>query len=172
MAKIFSLTALGKVISSIIVCRPHWLSENEFLKGFVNHEVIALMTVILTVTLASVANIHIALNKIVTRRFSGNAQLIKSANEVKKEITDNAWYIFWGFALTIIVLLVKGLNTNDELIVAIANGIVIWTFSLFIFCMYDIYKVTFGIIDLEMELEEGAIDAHKNSAENTSKNRE
>jgi len=110
------------------------------------------MSVILTVTLASVANIHMALNRIVARRFKGNDQLKIAAGEVKREMKDNAWYIFWGFALTIVVLLVKGLNAHDQLIVAIANGIVVWALFLFILCMYDIYKVIFGIVDLEMEV--------------------
>lgn len=152
MAKVFFLMALATFIASVVVCRPHWLAENAFLKGFVNHEVLALMSVILTVTLASVANIHMALNRIVARRFGGNSELKIAASEVKREIKDNAWYIFWAFVLTIIVLLVKGLNMGNQLIVAISNGIVVWAMFLFIVCMYDIYKVIFGIVDLEMEV--------------------
>lgn len=152
MVKICLLIALGTVISATVICMPHWLSDNDFLKGFVNHEVLALMAVILTVTLASVANIHMALNRIVIRRFNSDKHLKKAASDVKREITDNAWYIFWGFVITIFVLLVKGLNTDNQLIVAISNGIVVWTLFLFILCMYDIYKVIFGIVDLEMEV--------------------
>ncbi|MDK3073916.1 hypothetical protein QO034_12410 [Sedimentitalea sp. JM2-8] len=152
MAKVVALIALAAVISAVVVCRPHWLSENAFLRDFVNHEVLALMAVVLTVTLASVANIHIALNRIVARRFGGNVDLKRAAGEVKREMKDNAWYIFWGFVLTIVVLLVKGLNTNDQLIVAISNGAVVWVLFLFILCMHDIYKVIFGIVDLEMEV--------------------
>lgn len=172
MVKICSLIALGAVICAIIVCRPQWLAENDFLRGFVNHEALALMAVILTVTLASVANIHMALNRIVVRRFRGDSKLKKAASEVKQEINDNAWYIFWGFVLTIFVLLVKGLNTDNQLIVATSNGIVVWTLFLFIFCMYDIYKVIFGIVDLEMEVSADAIGVEDYTSESNGRERD
>lgn len=150
MVKVISLIALATVIAVTVICKPEWLAENAFLVSFANHEVLALMAVILTVTLASVANIHMTLNRIVARRFNNNEELKTAAAEVKGELKDNAWYIFWGFTLTIVVLLVKGLNAEDTLIVSISNGIVVWTLFLFILCMHDIYKVVFGIADLEM----------------------
>ena len=150
MAKIFGLIALAAVISAAVICRPNWLAENQFLLEFVNHEVLGLMAVILTVTLASVANLHMAFNRIVMQKFKGNEELIDAANGVKLELKDNAWYIFWGFIITVVVLLIKGLNMGNETVLAISHGVVVWVLFLFIFCMYDIYKVVFGIVDLEM----------------------
>lgn len=158
MAKIVALIVLAGVVAGVVVCRPHWLSENEFLKQFVSHEVLGLMSVILTVTLASVANIHLALNRIVIRRFKSDPKLRSAAEGVKGELKDNVWLIFWGFVLAIVVLLVKGLNEGDQLVVAITTGIVIWALFLFILCMYDIYKVVFGIVDLEMAIGHEAND--------------
>ncbi len=152
MTKIVFLIVLAGVLVSTVVCKPYWLSKNTFLAGFVNHEVLTLMSVILTVTLAAVANAHMSLNRIVARRFNGNEELKSAANNVKRQMKHNAWFIFWGFVVTIIVLLIKGMNTENDMIVAISNGVVVWTLFLFIMCMYDIYQVIFGIVELEMKI--------------------
>lgn len=150
MAKIF-LIASGIIIAAIVACKSHWLSGNNFLEQFVDYQVLALMSVILTVTLASVANINSSINRMVIKHFKGEEELKTSANKVKREIKDNTLYIFGGFILTIIVLLVKGLNKGDDMIVAVSNGIIVWVLILFIACMYDIYSVVFEIDTLEME---------------------
>ncbi len=151
MAKLFLIILAGLLIATV-VCRPYWLLDNDFLKQFVNYEVLAIMAVILSITLASVASINLSLNQIVIRHFNGNEALKKSANKVKREMKDNAWYIFWGFVATVIILLVKGLNKENEMVIAVSNGLIIWVLFLFIACMLDIYKVAFGVVDLEMEL--------------------
>lgn len=152
MAKVFTLIAFAAVLAVTVISRPNWLSENEFLLDFANQEALALMAIILTVTLASVANIHVAINRLVSQRFGENAELKTMASEVKSEITDNAWYIFWGFVVVIVVLLVKGLNMENEVVLAISHAIVLWILLLYILCMLDIYKVIFGILNLESDL--------------------
>ena len=152
MAKIFALIAFSSVLAVTVVSRPKWLSANEFLMDFASQEALALMSVILTVTLASVANIHVAINRVVTERFNGNGELKSLAKEVKSEITDNAWYIFAGFVVVIVVLLVKGLNMENEVVLAICHAIVLWILLLYVLCMLDIYRVIFGILNLESDL--------------------
>lgn len=68
MIKIIILVALAAVLAVACICQPSLLSENTILNGLMNHEVLALMAVILTVTLASVANIHLAINRIVAKK--------------------------------------------------------------------------------------------------------
>lgn len=131
------------------ISKPDWLSKNEFLKQVISHEVLALMAVILTVTLASVANIHLALNRVVNDRFKHNNEMKLLAEDVKKEIRDNAWMIFWGFSLTIFALFVKGISPENLSLVAMINAFVLWILGLYIMCMYDIYKVVFGVADID-----------------------
>ena len=152
MIKIVSLIVIAGVLSGMVICKPHWLADNVFLQQFVNHEAIALMAVILTVTLASVANIHLALNRMVMKKFKDNAEIKAASATVKREMRDNAWLIFWGFTLTFVLLLIKGLNDENLIVLASINGIVVWTIFLFIACMFDIYQVVFGIADLELSL--------------------
>ena len=50
---------------TISVVRPDFLGDdNIFLKNFVNHEFLNILGLILAITLASVANIHLAFNRI------------------------------------------------------------------------------------------------------------
>ncbi len=151
MAKPFLIVLAGLILATVI-CRPYWLSDNDFLNRFLNYEALAIMAVILTVTLASVANINLSLNQIVIRHFNGNEVLKDYATNVKRQMKENAWYIFGGFVLTVVVLLVKGLNEKNEMIIAVSNGLIVWVLFLFIACMLDIYKVFFGVVDLEMEI--------------------
>ncbi|KZL05527.1 hypothetical protein [Pseudovibrio sp. Ad26] len=143
------LIGVGVILSCIVVSREHWLAENTFLLAFVSHELIALMAVVLTVTLASVANLHLALNRMVREKFKGNPNIQNAADEVKKELRDNAWYIFWGFSITIVLLFVKGLNEDNSTTVAIVHALALWILTLYILCMYDIYQVVFGVVELD-----------------------
>jgi hypothetical protein len=60
---IFICSAATCVILSVVA--PTVLSDrNSFLKGFVSHELLALLGVIVTITLASAANLHLELNKL------------------------------------------------------------------------------------------------------------
>lgn len=159
VGKKFSLVLVAALLVLAFHLNVEALANNDFLKGFVNHEVLALMAVILTVTLASVANIHLALNRIVSKRFNGDEDLKHAALDVKKQLTDNAWYIFWGFCLSVVALLVKGHYPGVSEVVAAVHGFVLWLLALFILCMYDIYKVVFGIVNLEMDLGSGTTDS-------------
>jgi|GEM_PF-2518364 len=155
MGKEWSLVLSAAGIVAFLLIEPDALSENTFLMGFVNHEVLGLMSVILTVTLASVANIHLALNRIIAKKLKATDEVLSVAREVKSELRDNAWLIFWGFALSIVLLLIKGAFTEQVFVIAAVNGAILWILSLYILCMYDIYRVVFGIVDLEHEI--GAI---------------
>ncbi|OKL43289.1 hypothetical protein A3843_14330 [Pseudovibrio exalbescens] len=149
MIKWITLIGVGVILTCMLVSREHWLSENTFLNEFVSHELIALMAVVLTVTLASVANLHLALNRMVRERFNGNHNIQNAADKVKKEIRDNAWYIFWGFSITIVLLFVKGLNEDCSTTIAIVNASALWILALYILCMYDVYQVVFGVVELD-----------------------
>lgn len=111
------------------------------------------MAVILTITLASVANIHLSLNALVLRRFRSNPQIKEAAIEVKKEMNENAWLIFWSFLVTAILLVAKGSFPDTNYIAhSIIHGIALWILLLYFLCMYDIYKVVFGIVELELNV--------------------
>lgn len=148
MIKIVILVALAAVLAIACICQPNLLSQNTILNGLMNHEVLALMAVILTVTLASVANIHLAINRVVTKKFDNDPELKAAASEVKKELKDNSWYIFWGFLAALILIVAEG-SIDSELATAIIYAGVIWILGLYLMCMYDVYQVAFGVVDMD-----------------------
>ena len=155
MIKIAALIGFAVVLASLVICKPEWLSDNTFLKGFITFEILSLLAVILTVTLASVANIHLAINRIIARHLAGNTAQIRVAEEIKTEIKSNAWTIFYSFFFAVGILFVKGLNEPDQLIVSVCNASMLWLLLLNLMCILDIYRVIYGIVDLESGLEGG-----------------
>lgn len=153
MIKIVGLIGFGVVLASMLVCKPEWLSDNTFLQGFISFEILSLLAVILTVTLASVANIHLAINRIIAKHLAGNAEQVSVAEDIKTEIKSNAWTIFYSFFFAVAILFVKGLNEADAFVVSACNAAMLWLLFLNLMCILDIYRVIYGIVDLESGLE-------------------
>lgn len=149
MVKIGVLIAAALFVSVAILCKPEFFSSNTFLVGFVNHEVISLMAVILTVTLASVANIHLAINRLVKERFDNSSEAISLASDVKSELRQNCWFIFWGFLCAIILVFAKGALPANPTAIAIVHGAISWILLLYVMCMMDVYQVVFGIVSMD-----------------------
>lgn len=65
----YTLLAVFAAMSvAVVAARPEWVSDqNSFLKDFVGANFLNLLGVILAITLASVANIHLEFNKIEER---------------------------------------------------------------------------------------------------------
>ena len=60
------LISLAKIVAVLAICRPNLISDdgNSFLAGFIPHEFLAIIGVMLTKTLASAGQIHLTLNSI------------------------------------------------------------------------------------------------------------
>ncbi len=114
---ILFVTMVSLIIISIV--EPKYLSDkNEFLKNFVNHEFLNILGVILAITLASVANIHLAFNRI-EEKYRKKGSLVKSRGNLKKAT-------YWLIALFIIggiVVIIKPVATSSDVSVAIFNSI-------------------------------------------------
>ncbi|WSH28018.1 hypothetical protein U8P75_04435 [Rhizobium beringeri] len=62
------LLAFTAMTIAVAAARPDWISDqNTFLKGFIGQDILNLLGVILAITLASVANIHLQFNHIEER---------------------------------------------------------------------------------------------------------
>jgi len=114
--------ALGIAVSA---ARPDWISDNNaFLKNFVNHEFLNLLGVILAITLASVANIHLEFNKIEER--AGARGLTKSRQNLKKVTYWLIGLFMTAVALVIVKPIACGGATSEALFNAAALVIVLW----------------------------------------------
>lgn len=152
MTNVIVLALTFLLLGAMVICRPAWLSSNSFLIDFVDHEAISLLAVILTITLASVANIHLSMNRILlAARSRPSADLVRSAQAVKSETRDDAWYIFWGFVIAILAVIFKGAVINTTAI-AVSHALVLFVYVLFLVCLRDIHRIIFGLAELELEM--------------------
>lgn len=119
------LLIFGSTLLILVAVRPEWVSDqNTFLRDFVNHEFLNLLGVILAITLASVANIHLEFNKIEERY--QKAGLSQSRMNIKKA----AYWLIGLFVIGVIIVTVKPLINQGPVGEGITNSaallIVLW----------------------------------------------
>lgn len=132
-----SLTA---ILLSASICQPHLLSDegNAFFRQFVTHEMLGVIGVIVTITLASSASIHLELNKLEER--TGNP-----FQKARNAIRDSSVALVSAFGLAFLLVMVKPwIGGSDHLSAALNSAsILIFLFSLAI--MADLTMAIFRI---------------------------
>lgn len=135
-----AILGLTTILLAASACAPYYLSDqgNEFLKGFVNQELLSLLGVIVTITLASAGNLHLELNKLQDRC---GQDFVKTRQSVRW----SAYSLIAIFGLGSILVVVKPLLEATQRLTAAANSmaIVIMFFSLFV--LLDLIRTTFKI---------------------------
>ncbi|WP_415279882.1 hypothetical protein [Brucella sp. BZ] len=121
MGKVSSYLILlmaGIALSTISLVSPQYISDNnQFLKNFVNHEFLNILGVILAITLASVANIHLAFNRI-EERFNKKNGLVKSRQNLKKA----ACWLIALFIIGGIIVIAKPVAISGDVSEALFNS--------------------------------------------------
>ncbi|WAB77215.1 hypothetical protein [Rhodopseudomonas palustris] len=129
---------------------PEFFAKNTFLSSFITFELLNILAVILTVTLASIANIHLSLNKIVRAVFKDRAKGTEAANRVRREINQNGWLLFWLFIAACGLLFFKGAyETPPVFVLSFVHsfGLVLLLTNMLVLC--DIYQVIYQIVNME-----------------------
>jgi hypothetical protein len=146
MIKIGILIAYVLFVAVATLCKPDFLASNEFLKDFVGSELLSLLAVILAITFASVANIHLALNQIIARVYEKNIEHGQvKAGEIRKEINSNAWLLFYAFLACAAVLFFKALFSDNDYVLSAMNGIALGTLLVNVLVFHDIYSTVFAL---------------------------
>lgn len=97
-----SLILFAAVSVVLAAARPSWVSDsNKFLEAFVGSDFLNILGVILAITLASIANIHLEFNKIEERYQA--IGLDKSRDNLKK----NAAWLIGLFCVGVLIVIVK-----------------------------------------------------------------
>ena len=77
----YILLSVGVLLIATIICKPGWISDdNAFLRDFVSEYFLSVLGVILAISVPSMAQIHLSLNRIEESRG------IESFQEVRAEI--------------------------------------------------------------------------------------
>ncbi|QQD18719.1 hypothetical protein I6N98_02290 [Spongiibacter nanhainus] len=118
---------------TISVCSPETLSKNSFLDGFINHEILNIIALIVTVTLVSITQIHIEFGRIERR--------IKEPifSEARTEINQTTWALGVSFLLVLVGLIIRsGVDQNSYMAISLHNT----------FCLVMLLIATLSMIDI------------------------
>ena len=112
------LIVLSGVFVAMSVCEPGILAKNKFLEGFINQEILSIMAVIMTISIASIATIHIWFNELEDKHGK------KVFGSARKEINQAAFYFIGLFLAQLFCLIVRSLPIFDGSITALSlfNG--------------------------------------------------
>lgn len=137
-------TAIVVVFSAFA---PSLLSDqNEFLEGFVNHEFLNILGVIVTITLASSANLHLTLNQIEERHQTKNAFL-----ETRGGVRSAAYALIVLFVVALLLVVAKPLLATAEWSETIFNGsallVIVWNVLILIALMEAVFGLRPDIKD-------------------------
>ena len=134
------LVAWVAVWLTVVIADPWLLSDkNAFLRGFVNEEFLSFMGVIVTITLASAANLYIELNKLEDKL---DAALFRGT---KAEIRHSAYALVGTLVAALILVVVKPLFVSTDRATALINGVSLTILLVAILILIDLTKAAFGL---------------------------
>jgi len=155
MIKITTIIGYVVFVCSATLCKPTLFADNIFLGAFITHELLAILAVIVTVTFASVANVHLTINRIIARAYSNDISAGQlSARATRLELNQNAWTLFGSLVFSILILFIKGSFPKDINVLSITNGLGLGVLLLSVLILYDIYRVVFVLVNSEFALSE------------------
>ncbi len=131
------MIAISGIVVSLSVCMPAILAKNEFLVGFINQEILNIMAVIMTISIASIATIHIWFNELEDKHGK------KVFGAARREINQAAFYFIALFLLQLLLLVVRSLPIFHESEVALSlfNGASLLLLLASVMTLWDIMGV-------------------------------
>lgn len=119
---------------------PRWIDDhNEFMAGFINHEILSILGVILAITLASASQIHLKFNEIEER--AGKRLFRVSRHEVE----SSCYHLIISFVAAVALVFIKPLCKEHHFAVALINGLCLWLLLYNIAILFDITSGIFAI---------------------------
>lgn len=139
IVSILMFIILTVVLFEIVWWKPAWLSDrNDFLKGFVNQELLAILGVIVTITLASAGNLHLELNRIedlTGERFA----------EARRAIRAYTFLLIALFVAAVVIVVVKPLASERETAQAVWNSLALLIVALNVASLLDLTNAILSI---------------------------
>lgn len=138
------------IVGALAVSQPQILADNRFLDEFMGPDLIAVLVIVLTITFASVANVHLSISRMIARTPESDKGAARGAAKgARREINSNAWTIFWALVATLIALFFNGEYPKDRLVDAITTAVCMTVVLLNGLVMHDIYRSIFMLVASE-----------------------
>jgi hypothetical protein len=130
-----TLIVLAGLFTGISVCRPEFLANNEFIKGFVEHDALNIMAVIMTIAIASIATIHIWFNELESKYQT------KAFAKARREINHDAFLLIWLFVFELLLLIIRAYFHDNPMAISLFNGGAILLFLSSVITLIDVMDV-------------------------------
>ncbi len=111
------ICVLGGLLVGVSVCSPDILSDtgNDFLKNFVSQELLSFLGVVVTITLASAANLQIELNRL-------ESVLDRTLTSTRRGVKLSAYTLLWLLVFGIVIVFTKPYVGADALLSSLWNS--------------------------------------------------
>jgi hypothetical protein len=140
------------MLSAISCYQPDWLSDsNSFLKGFVNQELLAVLGVIVTITLASAANLHLELNRL-------EDQYGEGFSEARLATKAYAYLLIVLFFVALVLVVAKPIVADSSIAEAFFNSAAIIVVTMNLLSLADLATAVFQIPAHRRIGNEGALE--------------
>jgi hypothetical protein len=131
---------LASILFACSISHPEILDDSkQFFKDLLSKDMLPILGIILTISLASVAQLHLEFNKIEERR--GELFLCST----RKALKGAAYMLIGTFVLGIIVVSLKAIIADTSFLQAIFNSLGILLLSLNVIILSDLTSAAFSI---------------------------
>lgn len=135
------LLCLSAVAAVMAAAAPDVISDkNAFLSGFVNHELLNILGVIVAITLASAAQLHLTLNSIEERIGQDNSFVSTRAG-----IRSSVYGLICLFLIALLIVMFKPMLASENWSQTLFNGasiiIVVWN----VLVLISLTEAVFGV---------------------------
>lgn len=137
------LIVLAGVLTVVSIFRPALLSQNQFLVDFINHNFVSVLTVIVTVTLVSITQVHLEYTRI-ERRFRA-----KVFDIPRRSLNVGTFILCTSLFLGFLLSFLRAEFQNNDVAVAFIHSLCLLIIFEVIFIMYDIIRTVYALASEE-----------------------
>ena len=135
-----ALICAATVVIVIASACPSVISDkNDFLHHFVNHELLGLLGIIMTITLASAASLHLEFNKI-EERFKH-----RGLTKTRRGVVQSAYCLIGLFFVSVVIVVTKPIVGPGDVSEALFNGAALFVLLWNILILIEITQMAFAI---------------------------
>lgn len=135
---IFLIVVAG-VLSTISIFQPELLSRNQFLIDFVNHNFVSVLTVVVTVTLVSITQVHLEYTRI-ERRFRERV-----FDKPRRTLNLGTFILCTALFLGFLLAYLRAQFQGNDVAVAFLHTLCLLIIFEVIFIMYDIIRTVYSL---------------------------
>jgi hypothetical protein len=139
MKRVFQILLIvtAGVMLVLSISMPSVLAKNAFLMGFINHEILGIMAVIMTISIASIATIHIWFNELEAKHE------MRVFGAARREINQSAFMFIALFVAQLVCLFIRSLPIFEasDIAISLFNGLSLLLLLGSVITLWDIMAV-------------------------------